>query len=251
MNNKNNISEVIKRQREFYNRKYAEWPELKSVSLFWKDMGDRIIEALNIVPGKCYLYIGVGDGFLMEYIALKTGSRIYGIDVSDYSIITCNKKRGEMSYYLLADAQNLPFKDNSFDGVIAPAVLHHLPQLEKALVEFKRVLKGDMFIFSTDPRDYFLRRCLNPFIRRIISEDEIQFKKSELEQKFLSSGFKIISSEPIYLFLPIIVPLFRRIRVDLPELLFNIFTRIDTYLAKKRIFQSLSWVISIVATSQR
>lgn len=248
MNNEKNISEVIKRQKNFYNRKYSEWPRIESVNLLWKHMGDEIIKALNITWDKKYLYLGVGDGFLMEYIATRTKSQILGIDVSDFSIITCNKKRGETTSYLLADAQNLPFKDNKFDGIIAPAVLHHLPQLEKAFLEFKRVLKGDKIIFSIDPRDYFLRRCFNFLIKRIISEDETQFKKAELEGIFHSSGFKIINSEPIYLFMPIIVPLFRRIKIDMPEWLFNIFVKVDTSLAKNKVFQQLSWSISIVAT---
>jgi ubiquinone/menaquinone biosynthesis C-methylase UbiE len=246
--NKRDISEVIKRQRDFYNRKYSEWLQLESVNLFWRHMGDKIIQALNITEDKRYLYLGVGDGFLMEYLAGKTNAQIFGIDVSDFSIFTCNKKRGKTCFYLIADAQNLPFKDNSFDGVIAPAILHHLPQLEMAFSEFKRVLSGDKVIFSIDPRDYFLRRCFNFFIKRIVSEDEIQFKKNELEEIFRTFGFKIKSNQPMYLFMPIIVPLFRRIKIDIPRWLFNIFVRIDTYSAKKRMLQPLSWIISIVAT---
>lgn len=243
-----NVSEVIKRQREFYNKKYSEWPQLKSVNLFWEHMGDLIIKALNITRNKKYLYLGVGDGFLMEYISVKTEAEIFGIDVSDYSIITCNNKRGKRTFYLLADAQNLPFKDSTFDGVIAPAVLHHLPQVGKALSESKRVLKENGFMFSADPRSYFFRKCLNPFIKRIVSEDEIQFKKSELEGIFCSEGFKIISSEPLYLFVPIMVPLLKRIRINIPEWFFNIVVGVDAYLAKKKIFQPLSWVVTIVAS---
>lgn len=242
------ISTVIQRQKEFYNKKYSEWPQLRCVNLLWKHLGDKIIEKLNITNDKCYLYLGVGDGFLMEYIAKKTRSQIYGIDVSDFSIFTCNAKRSKTCFYLLADAQNLPFKDHSFDGIIAPAVLHHLPQVRKALSEFTRVLRGDKLIFSTDPRDYFLRRSFNFFIKRIVSEDETQFKKIELEGLYQSSGFKIVSNSPIYLFAHIIIPLFRRIKIDLPEWLFNLLIWTDTSLAKRSFFKSLSWEVTIVAS---
>jgi len=241
-------SEVLKRQRDFYNKKYAQWPRLRSVDLFWQHVSDEIIKLLDIRKDKKYLYLGVGDGFIMEYIAQKTGARIFGIDVSDYSLIYCMKKKGDGTFFINADAQRLPFKDNSFSGVIAPAVLHHLPDLKKAFTEFKRVLTDDKIIYSIDPRDYFLRRCINFFIARLISEDEIQLDQKKLETLYLESGFKIISSRPTYLFIPIIVPLFKRIRIDMPEKLFNFFLAIDTSLAKIRFLQSFSWTFTVVAS---
>src|SRR3954452_7711274 len=39
------------------------------------------------------------------------------------------------------DAQELPFPDDSFDLVFGHAVLHHLPDLDAAFREFRRVLK--------------------------------------------------------------------------------------------------------------
>ncbi|MHA2219207.1 MAG: class I SAM-dependent methyltransferase [Candidatus Hodarchaeales archaeon] len=240
-------AEVLKRQRDFYNKKYAKWPQLNSVDLFWQHVSDEIIRYLNIKKNKRYLYLGVGDGFVMEYIARKTGAYIYGIDVSDYSLRFCNDKKGFNTTYVCADAQRLPFKINSFNGVIAPAVLHHLPDLKQAFAEFKRVMTNDKVIYSMDPRDYFIRRCLNFFISRIISEDEIQFKQRELEEMYITSGFKIRVSMSSYLFIPIIVPLFKRIRLDIPEWLFRIFLKADTYLASKRYFQPLSWTFTIVA----
>ena len=243
-----NTNEVLKRQKDFYNKKYAEWPQLRSVDMFWQHVSDEIIRLLNIKKGKKYLYLGVGDGYIVEYIAKKTGALIYGIDVSDYSLLFCNKSKGDTSYYICADAQQLPFKANSFSGIIAPAVLHHLPDLKKAFSEFNRVLYDDNIIFSLDPKDYILRNCFDFILRRIISEDEIQFKQAELEGKIISAGFNIKSNQPLYIFMPIIVPLFRRLRLDIPDRLFRFFLSIDTYFAKKRFFQPLSWIISLVIT---
>jgi ubiquinone/menaquinone biosynthesis C-methylase UbiE len=245
------ITEVLKRQRDFYDKKYTQWPQLRSINLFWKHLGDQIIRLLAVERGKTYLYLGVGDGFLMEHIAKKTEAHITGIDVSSYSIFSSNKKRGNTTSYLCADAQNLPFADNSFNGVIAPAVLHHLPDLKRAFQEFTRVLKDERIVYSLDPKDYFLRRCFNFFLNRIISEDEIQFRQKDLEEAFRSSGFKITSNEPLYLFMPVITPLFRRIKIDIPDWMFHFIVAIDTSLAKKKCLQPLSWVISLVATAQK
>ncbi len=247
MTENKNISDVLKRQRDFYNKKYAQWPQLRSVDLFWKHVSDEIITFLKIEKGKKYLYLGVGDGFIMEYIAKKTGAIIFGIDVSDYSLEYCNNKKGNTTHFICADAQQLPFKSNTFHGVIAPAVLHHLPDIERAFSEFKRVLTGDKIVYSIDPRDYFIRRCINLFIKRIVSEDEIQLKQTEVEDMYIASGFKIVASKATFLFIPIIVPLFKRIRIDMPDKLFNFFLGIDTYLAKNRFLQPLSWTFTVVA----
>ena len=53
------------------------------------------------------------------------------------------------------DAQELPFPDDSFDLVFGHAVLHHLPDLDAAFREFRRVLKpGGMVAFCGEPSAY-------------------------------------------------------------------------------------------------
>jgi SAM-dependent methyltransferase len=51
-----------------------------------------------------------------------------------------------------ADAAELPFDDESFDLVLGHAVLHHLPDLDRAFAEFHRVLKpGGTLLFAGEP----------------------------------------------------------------------------------------------------
>src|SRR5690349_11711119 len=51
-----------------------------------------------------------------------------------------------------ADAESLPFGDESFDLVLGHAVLHHLPDLERAFSEFHRVLEsGGFVVFAGEP----------------------------------------------------------------------------------------------------
>jgi ubiquinone/menaquinone biosynthesis C-methylase UbiE len=50
------------------------------------------------------------------------------------------------------DAEELPFEDDSFDLVLGHAVLHHIPHLDRAFSEFRRVLRpGGEFIFAGEP----------------------------------------------------------------------------------------------------
>jgi ubiquinone/menaquinone biosynthesis C-methylase UbiE len=50
------------------------------------------------------------------------------------------------------DAAELPFDDESFDLVLGHAVLHHLPDLDRAFAEFLRVLRpGGTLFFAGEP----------------------------------------------------------------------------------------------------
>ena len=51
-----------------------------------------------------------------------------------------------------ADAERLPFADESFDLVFGHAVLHHIPDLPRAFEEFERVLRpGGTVLFAGEP----------------------------------------------------------------------------------------------------
>ena len=53
------------------------------------------------------------------------------------------------------EATELPFEDESFDLVFGHAVLHHLPDLEGAFLEFRRVLRpGGVIAFCGEPSRY-------------------------------------------------------------------------------------------------
>ena len=53
------------------------------------------------------------------------------------------------------DAERLPFPDDSFDLVFGHAVLHHLPDLDAAFREFRRVLRpGGVVAFAGEPSHY-------------------------------------------------------------------------------------------------
>lgn len=62
----------------------------------------------------------------------------------------------------VADAEELPFEDCSFDLVVGHAVLHHIPDVELAIREVLRVLRpGGRFVFCGEPTrkgDFVARR---------------------------------------------------------------------------------------------
>jgi ubiquinone/menaquinone biosynthesis C-methylase UbiE len=56
---------------------------------------------------------------------------------------------------VVTEAETLPFDDESFDLVLGHAVLHHIPDLDRAFAEFKRVLRpGGSIVFAGEPSRY-------------------------------------------------------------------------------------------------
>ncbi len=62
----------------------------------------------------------------------------------------------------VADAERIPYDDNSFDLVVGHAVLHHIPDIPAAFAEIRRVLKpGGRFVFAGEPTkigDFYARK---------------------------------------------------------------------------------------------
>ncbi|TDP97567.1 class I SAM-dependent methyltransferase [Labedaea rhizosphaerae] len=71
----------------------------------------------------------------MVEVALRNGANL-GLDVDGR----------------VADAERIPYDDNTFDLVVGHAVLHHIPDVQAAFAEVLRVLKpGGRFVFAGEP----------------------------------------------------------------------------------------------------
>lgn len=89
------------------------------------------------------LEIGVGMG--ADYLEwLKAGAQATGVDLSAISIERARRRCEQTGFkpdLQVADAEQLPFPDNSFDVVYSYGVLHHSPDTARCLQEVRRVLK--------------------------------------------------------------------------------------------------------------
>lgn len=95
---------------------------------------------------KSVLEIGVGAGADFQNWCLHA-AHATGVDLTEAGISLTEERLQLLSIpaekYTLrtADAENLPFEDNSFDFVYSWGVLHHSPNTERAFQEALRVLK--------------------------------------------------------------------------------------------------------------
>lgn len=98
-----------------------------------------LIKSSNIKPKKI-LDVGSASGWFLSELALRYPKASYaGVDVHKKAI-NYGKKRYKNLKLICADAQSLPFPNESFDVVICTEVLEHVGNPEKVLTEIKRVL---------------------------------------------------------------------------------------------------------------
>ncbi len=104
---------------------------------------------------KLTLEIGVGLGSEHQKLA-EAGAVLYGIDLTPRAVEHTKRRfqlLGLQSTLQVSDAENLPFKNETFDAMFSWGVLHHTPDTQKAINEVNRVLKpgafGKVMIYHT------------------------------------------------------------------------------------------------------
>lgn len=99
------------------------------------------------------LDVGCGTGILLEEL-VKFGDLIVGIDFSN-RMLEKAKERVEDVFLVAADADSLPFADNTFDAVISLTLLQNMPNPKETVFEMTRVTeKGGRVIVTALEKKY-------------------------------------------------------------------------------------------------
>jgi phosphatidylethanolamine/phosphatidyl-N-methylethanolamine N-methyltransferase len=133
------------------------------------------IDAAESIGGRI-LEVGVGTGLSLPGYARENS--IYGVDISAPMLRKARDRVARLRLdhvegLTVMDAENLTFPDASFDVVVAQYVVTAVPQPERALDEFARVVRpgGEIVITSRIGAEAGLRgaleKSLMPLTRRL------------------------------------------------------------------------------------
>ena len=144
-----------------FSREYDDWhqrifdaaPEHADEQSPWYQL---VLEYLAPVEGKRVLEIACGRGGFARLLASR-GAIMFGADFSETALRIAQGKvpgNGERSGGLAlaqADAQQLPYADESFDIVISCETIEHVPDPGLALKEMARVCRAGGRLYLTTP----------------------------------------------------------------------------------------------------
>lgn len=110
---------------------------------------------------------GTGD---MALLLAERGATVTGVDISEEMLdVASLKEKG--ARFMVADAEHLPFEDNTFDAVTCAFGVRNFVHLEQGLSEMLRVLKpgGTLVILElATPDCAIIKPFYNLYTKRII-----------------------------------------------------------------------------------
>jgi len=112
---------------------------------------EALLELCHISKDKYVLDVGCGAGVTPVFIAKRYGCRVVGVDISE-GMVERSKERAKRERVAdrvelrVADAQDLPFDNNSFDAVITESATAFPEDKKKAVNEYVRVTKPGGYV---------------------------------------------------------------------------------------------------------
>jgi 2-polyprenyl-3-methyl-5-hydroxy-6-metoxy-1,4-benzoquinol methylase len=154
----------------------------------------------DLRPDMKVLEIGCGSGFFTRELANSRAS-VTAIDISpDLLDLAKSNLTNSNVTFIVENAYDMSFEDNSFDAVVGISVLHHL-DIDKGLSEIFRVLKPGGFMLFTEPNMMNPQIALQkniPALKKFLgdSPDETAFFRWGIRSRMLHYGFRSVKVFP-------------------------------------------------------
>ncbi|MGA9679789.1 MAG: class I SAM-dependent methyltransferase [Mycobacterium sp.] len=144
-------------EAETYDEKWSISYDQRCVD-YARDCFDGVVpdDVLRELPYGRALELGCGTGFfLLNLIQSGVARRGSVTDLSPGMVKVATRNGQSLGLDIdgrVADAEGIPYDDDTFDLVVGHAVLHHIPDVELSLREVIRVLRpGGRFVFAGEP----------------------------------------------------------------------------------------------------
>jgi SAM-dependent methyltransferase len=106
-----------------------------------------LLDAAQLTSDSRALEVGCGPGHITAMMA-ETGATVTGVDLVPAMIALARTLHPEIAF-VEANAEQLPFADDTFDAVLINFAIHHFARPDAVFTEIRRVLApGGRFVFA-------------------------------------------------------------------------------------------------------
>ena len=149
-----------------------------------------LVAAVVAAAPRRLLEVGCGWGELAEWLARETGAEVLATDLSPRMVELAGERGVDAC---IADVQELPFEDGTFDVVVAAWMLYHVPDLDRAVAELARVLRpGGTLVAVTNSRFHLIE------LRELVGSGPSTLRFSrESGEELLQPHFATVSREDV------------------------------------------------------
>lgn len=188
-------------KKNFFNTMAGKWDDMEQTA---PEKLRRVAEEADLAGARSVLDAGSGTGILIPLILEKNLHDSCVIQAIDYAeeMVSAMESKNFPSRVVIeqADIHQTPYREESFDRVIANSCFPHFEDRSKALGEIFRILKpGGIFILSHPDG----RKLVNDRHKKMRAvERDILPPASELGEMIEAAGFrclKLIDEEEFYL----------------------------------------------------
>ena len=163
----------------------------------WKS---ELIDYLNIQRNDKIIDVGSGTGDLISLILKKKlNNKLYAVDLNIEMLKLCKKKfKNKNLHFLNADAEKLPFKDNTFDKYIISFCLRNVTNINNALLEAFRILKpGGVFycLEFSKPETEIISRVYTGYKKNIIPWIGQKIANNKNAYRYLEESITLFPSQ--------------------------------------------------------
>jgi SAM-dependent methyltransferase len=136
------------------------------------------LEAVAAAEPQRVLEVGGGEGELAQRIVEQLGAELVGIDQSE-AMVEAQRAKGIDAR--VGDVRALPFDNGEFDVAVAAWMLYHVPELDGALSELRRVLTpGGTLVAVTNDVEHLIE--LWDLAQRASRMDQFNFRSDNGEE---------------------------------------------------------------------
>jgi len=188
-------------ERAFYDELFARNPENEHITSGYEELHEM---AFPTVPAGPVLDLGCGTGAHAIRLA-RRGLDVVAADLSLEGVKAARerfRRENLKGRFLVADAENLPFRDNTLAAVWSSLLLHHFPKLDKLPNELARVSRGRVAAVETNAHNalsWFAFNIVNPIIGlSTTTKNQRALWPKRLNRTMSRAGFKVVSMKYIH-----------------------------------------------------